>query len=88
MNRISVTPQQEFTWEARAARRGPSQAELVLWRLRESKGEWVPMPDLARVSRAYAVHSRVAELRGRGHQIEHRNRWVDGVCCSEYRLLS
>lgn len=85
-----LTAQQEFVLEARAARvgrRGPTQNERVLLALQETPGEWVPMPALVRASGAYAVHSRVADLRRAGHRIDHRNRWNDGTCCSEYRLL-
>lgn len=73
-----------------AIHRKITQRELVLRRLQERAGEWVPMPDLVRASGAYAVHSRIADLRNPkwgGHQIEHRNEWRDGVCCSEYRLV-
>lgn len=85
---LIATPQQEFTWESAAARnRGPSQAERVLARLRQSEGQWVPMPALAAASGAYAVHSRISDLRRAGHRVEHRNHWADGICCSEYRLI-
>lgn len=85
-----MNQQQEFLLEARAARvgrRGPSQNERVLSELQARIGSWVPMPDLVRASGAYAVHSRVSDLRKDGHQIEQRNQWSDGICCSEYRLL-
>lgn len=88
---LTATPQQEFRWEAAAAsgrRRGPSQEERVLARLRQSAGQWVSMPALAAASGAYAVHSRISDLRRRGYQVEHRNHWADGICCSEYRLLT
>lgn len=52
----------------------PTQAELILARLRRTPGQDVPMPELAAVSGAYAVHSRVAELRGDGYRIECRVR--------------
>lgn len=52
---------------------GASQCALILQRLRETPAQWVPMPDLASVSGSYVVHSRVADLRKRGHTIEHRN---------------
>jgi hypothetical protein len=45
------------------------------------------MPRLSRESGAYAVHSRVSELRKRGHRIEQRStRLADGTIASEYRL--
>lgn len=86
----TLTAQQEFALEAQAARvgrRGPTQNERVLAALVAASGEWVPMPDLVRASGAYAVHSRVSDLRRMGHRIDHRNQWRDGTCCSEYRLL-
>lgn len=64
-----------------------SQCSLILARLVRARGRDVPMPELARVSGAYAVHSRIADLRGRGHRIprariKRRGRWV----LSAYRL--
>lgn len=50
----------------------PTQAERILQRLRATPGEWVPMPELARVSGAFAVHSRISELRESGAVIECR----------------
>lgn len=47
-----------------------TQAAQILARLMESRGEWVPMPELAALSGAYAVHSRVSELRERGYHIQ------------------
>ena len=68
----------------------PSQAGTILSRLqaaREFDG-WVPMPILSDVSGAYAVHSRVAELRKRGHTIENKvTRQQDGTRMSWYRLV-
>lgn len=48
----------------------PSQSAQILTLLRERSGQWVPMPDLCARANAFAVHSRVAELRRGGHQIE------------------
>lgn len=73
-----------------ATTRRLTQRDLVLMELQKNAGEWVPMPQLVRASGAYAVHSRVSDLRSPrhgSHQIEHRNEWRDGVCCSEYRLV-
>lgn len=72
--------------------KAPSQCELVLQRLRDRSGLWVPMPELHRASGSLAVHSRISDLRRRGYNIEHRNRnasrpdggrWIH----SEYRLV-
>jgi hypothetical protein len=49
----------------------PSQADKIQALLIERRGEWVPMPELAHVSGAYSVHSRIAELRTkRGLQVQ------------------
>lgn len=85
-----MSDQAIFEAKRALARRGvgrPSQSSLVREHLLARRGAWVPMPELARVSGAYAVHSRVAELRAKcGLVVEHRNRWSDGICCSEYRI--
>ena len=66
---------------------GISQCDCILDRLRSDRGEWVPMPELYRVSGAFAVHSRIADLRKRGLTIEHRNeRGEAGQVHSYYRL--
>lgn len=51
---------------------GLSQCERILDYLEYCVGQWVPMPHLTEVSGAYAVHSRIADLRKRGHIIEQR----------------
>ena len=69
------------------ANQQPSQADRILERLQFTSEAWVGMPDLAKVSGAYAVHSRIAELRRRGHRIENRiERSADGTRLSWYRL--
>lgn len=65
---------------------GESQTDKVLMLLYEARGEWVSMPSLASFSGAYAVHSRVSDLRKRGHNIEHRNEHSGRVVKSFYRL--
>ncbi len=66
---------------------GASQCDRILAALEQARGEWVAMTDLWRVSGAFAVHSRVADLRKRGQAIEHKNeRQADGVVHSFYRL--
>jgi len=64
-----------------------TQCSVILARLKRARGRWVPMPELARVSGAYAVHSRISDLRERGHaiprpRIERRGRML----LSAYRL--
>lgn len=65
----------------------PTQVSLILRELARRHGQWVPMPDLSEVSGAYAVHSRIADLRQSGHVIEVR---VEGTRPrrSYYRLTS
>lgn len=48
----------------------PTQAQMILRRLQEFPNVWVPMPELAHVSGAFAVHSRISELREHGFDIE------------------
>jgi hypothetical protein len=66
---------------------GETQCGAILCRLERARGRWVPMPELARVSGAYAVHSRISELRAKGHpiprpRIERRGRTI----LTAYRL--
>lgn len=65
---------------------GASQCDLILGRLLLTPGLWVPMPELARVSGAYAVHSRVADLRRRGIRIDQRNARRGRLVLSSYRI--
>ena len=71
---------------------GESQCARILQRLEEARGGWVPMVELAAVSGAFAVHSRIADLRRRGYPIPRpritRVREGSGrvYCHSEYRL--
>lgn len=64
-----------------------TQNEAVLDALAKRHGEWVSMPDLVQASGAYAIHSRVAELRSEGHVIQNK---VEGTKPrrSFYRLVS
>ncbi len=63
-----------------------TQNEAIAEVLLAHQGEWVPMPKLAKAARAYAVHSRIAELRKRGMNISNRTRTVRGRKISEYQL--
>ena len=65
---------------------GTSQCARILQRLSETPGEWVPMPVLVKLSGSYVIHSRIADLRNRGHRIDHRNKIIHRQCHSEYRL--
>ena len=64
-----------------------TQCGAILARLEAAGGAWVPMPNLAHDSGAYAVHSRVAELRKRGYAIEQRSDRHGRRVMSYYRLV-
>lgn len=74
--------------EFNAGGTGLSQCDLVLAELRRTPGRWLPMPALAAACGGYAVHSRVSDLRKRGHQIEHRNERHGKTVHSFYRLAT
>lgn len=73
--------------EHAASGAGTSQCGAILARLDAAGGDWVPMPELAQASGAFAVHSRVAELRSWGHNIEQRSERVGRKVRSFYRLV-
>lgn len=50
----------------------PTQCSLILAELTRRHGQWVSMPELAEVSGAYAVHSRISDLRADGYLIDVR----------------
>ena len=66
---------------------GTTQCKAILSTLMLMRNQWVEMPALARISGAYAVHSRVAELRKRGHVIEQRSERNGRKVLSFYRLV-
>lgn len=65
---------------------GLSQADRILAKLREAAGGWVQMPQLVQASGAYAVHSRIADLRKRGLRIEQESVNRGRLVFSFYRL--
>lgn len=71
---------------------GVSQADRILEALLRASTEcplgheWVTLPQLVAVSGAYAVHSRVADLRKRGYDIEQISVRRSGKVHSFYRL--
>jgi hypothetical protein len=71
---------------------GLSQADAILAELRAAAGDWVSMPRLSHVSGSYNVHSRIADLRARGHIISQKNEHFTEngrrVCASSYRLIA
>ncbi|MCL5098508.1 MAG: helix-turn-helix domain-containing protein [Candidatus Omnitrophica bacterium] len=83
---INIMNQQQL--EFRATQGGNSQCDRILARLRRSVGGWIPMPELWKASGAFAIHSRICDLRTRGFEIEHKNeRQPDGRIQSFYRLM-
>jgi hypothetical protein len=73
---------------------GLSQADAILAELRGANGDWVSMPRLCAVSGSYNVHSRIADLRARGHIISQKNEHTTDpktgrrICASSYRLVT
>lgn len=65
---------------------GVSQCDAILECLSNRKGEWLSMPCLVGYSGSYNVHSRISDLRKRGHRIEHRNEHHGRQVRSFYRL--
>lgn len=66
---------------------GSSQCACILAELQQQPGEWVSLVRLHAVSGSMAVHSRINDLRQRGHAIEHRNQRVKKMVHSSYRLI-
>lgn len=69
-----------------ASETGISQCDAILSLLSANLGGWVPLPELAAVSGSMAVHSRIADLRGRGLFIQQRQTRKGRMCHSSYRL--
>lgn len=64
---------------------GLSQCDIILGALVEDGG-WLSALELHNLSGSLAVHSRISDLRKRGHAIAHFNEWRDGQCRSFYRI--
>jgi hypothetical protein len=62
------------------------QIQIILTALQGANGGWVPALALHEQSGSLAVHSRIADLRKRGHRILNRTRHEAGRCHSEYCL--
>ncbi len=67
-------------------RGGRSQCDKILAVLQDNAGQWVPIPVLHQASGSYVIHSRIADLRKRGHSIDQRSEHHDGQNHSFYRL--
>ncbi len=66
---------------------GQSQGEKIARALKAHTPNWVEMPDLWRVSGAMAVHSRIADLRKSGMNIENKREVKGRIVHSFYRLV-
>lgn len=65
---------------------GESQCAQILAMLQERRGAWVSVLQLASLSGSLAVHSRITDLRKRGHAIEQQSHRSGRKIHSEYRL--
>ena len=72
--------------EYKARGDGQSQCNRILRTLLGNADRWVSMISLWRVSGSMAVHSRIADLRKRGHGITQKSLRVNGVVHSYYKL--
>ena len=66
---------------------GTSQCDRILAALRAAPGQWVSLPALYQASGSMAVHSRINDLRKRGHLIENQAPVKNRKCLSSYRLI-
>ena len=66
---------------------GTSQCDLILAALLESPGAWLSVHHLYRISGSQVVHSRISDLRRRGHHIEQRSLRRGRTNLSSYRIL-
>jgi hypothetical protein len=64
-----------------------SQSKKIAVALRCHAPNWIEMPDLWRVSGAFAVHSRIADLRRSGMNIENKREVKGRIVHSFYRLV-
>ena len=67
---------------------GLSQCDIALETLRAADGEWVSLTTLHTRTGSLAVHSRINDLRQRGHRIEQRSERVKKRCHSFYLLIA
>lgn len=65
---------------------GSSQCAIILDQLQAAAGEWVPLITLHVHTGSLAVHSRINDLRQRGHAIEQRSVRKGRMIHSSYRL--
>jgi len=67
---------------------GLSQCDLILAELSRNANQWIPMPHLGDVSGSRNVHSRIDDLKKRGHQIENKQITKGRQRHSFYRILT
>lgn len=67
-----------------------TQNAIILARLQQSPGEWVPMPELCQLAASYNCHTRINDLRDAGHTIENYQETRPGTRTrkSYYRILT
>lgn len=68
-----------------------TQCDLILETLQAAAGDWVPMPELARISGSLNIHTRIDQLRHeRGLRIENSKSTEPGTrrIHSSYRLVA
>lgn len=79
------TAQMEF----KASGGAPSQTDKFITCLMEAQGAWVPLPTIVEAIGGYAAHSRAADAREMGYNIENRQEHqpLTGKRLSFYRVV-
>jgi len=74
----------------REAGGAPTQNDKLIEVLHAAEGEWVSLPDLVQAVGAYSIHSRCADLRKMGLNVENRVEYspITRKRHSFYRLLA
>lgn len=67
----------------------PSQTDKFITCLMEANGAWVPLPTIVQAIGGYAAHSRAANARDMGYNIENRQEYqpLTGKRLSFYRIV-
>lgn len=67
---------------------GESQTDKLISYLEKHRGEWVSLPTLVAVCSGYAIHSRAADARKRGYDIQQQSLrdYETGKIHSSYRI--
>ena len=80
--------QAEFQTLLQTDSAGTSQCDQILAELVAHAGEWVSALRLHQISGSLAVHSRINDLRGRGHTILQHSGRLGRKVLSSYQLVS